>query len=85
MPSSNREDSIKNKLKSSYWTRLFTTKILIKNTVKDCQEAMTIIKECGNIIKTYKKKIISFAYEQDKNLRKIQNLKISLNNSAIVQ
>ena len=85
MSSSNREDSIKNKLKSSYWTRLFTTKILIKNTVKDCQEAMTIIKECENIIKTHKKKIIPFTYEQDKNLRKIQNLKISLNNSTIVQ
>ena len=35
------------------------------DTVKDCQEAMKIIKECTNIIKTHKKKIC-FAYEQGK-------------------
>ena len=31
------------------------------DTVKDCQEAMKIIKECENMIKTNKKKIIGFA------------------------
>ena len=34
--------------------------------VRDCQEAMKIIKECQNITKTNKKKIICFAYEQGK-------------------
>ena len=44
---------------------------------------MKVIKECENIIKTNKKKIIGFAYEQGKILKKIkaQNLKILLNNS----
>ena len=34
--------------------------------VRDCQEAMKIIKECENITKANKKKIICFAYEQGK-------------------
>ena len=44
---------------------------------------MKVVKECESIIKTNKKKIIGFAYEQGKflkNLRRIQNLKIPLNN-----
>ena len=36
------------------------------DTVKDCQKAEKIIKECENIIKTNKKNIICFAYEQGK-------------------
>ena len=36
------------------------------DTVKDCQEAMKIIKEYENIIKTNKKNIICFAYKQGK-------------------
>ena len=34
--------------------------------MKDCQEAVKIIKECENIIKTNKKNIIRFAYKQGK-------------------
>ena len=54
------------------------------DTVQGCQEAMKIIKECENIIKTYKKKMKCFAYEQGKIFKKVKedtNLKISLNNS----
>ena len=42
------------------------------DTVKDYQEAMKIIKKWENIIKTNKKKIISFAYEQGKSFKKIK-------------
>ena len=31
--------------------------------VKDCQEALNIIKECEDIIKTNRKNIICFAYQ----------------------
>ena len=36
------------------------------------EEAMTIIKECEDIIKTNKKNIIFFAYQQGKVFRKFQ-------------
>ena len=36
------------------------------DTIKDYQEAMKIIRECENIIKTNKKKKIGFAYKQGK-------------------
>ena len=39
------------------------------DTLKDCREAMKIIKECENIIKANKKKIICFAHEQGKNFK----------------
>ena len=37
------------------------------DAIKDYQEAMQIIKECKNIIRTNKKKMTGFAYEQGKN------------------
>ena len=37
-----------------------------ENRVKDYQEAMDIIKEYEDIIKTNKKNTICFAYQQDK-------------------
>ena len=37
-----------------------------EDNVEDCQEAMVIIEECENIIKTNKKDIILFAYKQGK-------------------
>ena len=44
--------------------------------VKDCQEALNIIKECEDIIKTNMKNIICFAYQQDKVFKKfIENRK----------
>ena len=51
--------------------------------MESCEEAMDIIKEYEDIIKTNKKNIIFFAYQQGKgveNLRKIENLKFLLNN-----
>ena len=42
------------------------------DAIKDYQETMETIKECENIIKTNKKKIIDFAYEQGKTFRKIK-------------
>ena len=42
------------------------------DTIKDYQEAMKIIKECENIIKTNKKKIIGFAYKQGKIFKKFK-------------
>ena len=36
------------------------------DVIKDYQEAMQIIKECKNIIRTNKKKMTGFAYEQGK-------------------
>ena len=42
------------------------------DTIKDYQEAMKIIKECKNIIKTNKKKIIGFAYKQGKIFKKFK-------------
>ena len=90
MLASNPEDLIKNKLKSSYQTCFFYNDNINEedlsasvDAVKDCQGAMKIIKECKNI-KTNKRKIICFAYEQGKIFKKFkrtQNLKIALNNS----
>ena len=51
--------------------------------MESCEEAMDIIKEYEDIIKTNKKNIFFFAYQQDKgveNLRNIENLKFLLNN-----
>ena len=42
------------------------------DAIKDYQETMETIKEWENIIKTNKKKIIDFAYEQGKIFRKIK-------------
>ena len=42
------------------------------DTIKDYQEAMKVIEERENIIKTNKKKIIGFAYEQVKILKKFK-------------
>ena len=42
------------------------------DTVRDCQEAMKIIKERENIIKTNKKKIICLANEQGKIFKKFK-------------
>ena len=42
------------------------------DAIKDYQETMKTIKEWENIIKTNKKKIIDFAYEQGKIFRKIK-------------
>lgn len=36
------------------------------DTVKDCQEAVKIIKECENTIKTNRKNVMHFAYKQGK-------------------
>ena len=36
------------------------------DVIKDYQEAVEIIKECKNIIRTNKKKILDFAYKQGK-------------------
>ena len=47
------------------------------------EEAMDFTKEYKDVIKTKKKDIILFKYQQDKvfeNLRKIDNLKVLLNN-----
>ena len=40
--------------------------------MKNCQEAVKIIKECENMIKTNKKIIIRFAYEQGKIFKKFK-------------
>ena len=51
--------------------------------MEDYQEAMNIIEEYQNIIKTNKKNIARFPYQQGivfKNLTKIENLKVLLNN-----
>ena len=42
------------------------------DNVKNCQEAVKIIKECENMIKTNKKIIIRFAYEQGKIFKKFK-------------
>ena len=42
------------------------------NTVEGCEEAMDIIKEYENIIRTNKKNIIFFAYQQGKIFRKFK-------------
>ena len=54
-----------------------------KHAEEDFQEAMNIIEEYQNIIKTNKKNIIRFPYQQGivlKKLTKIENLKVLLNN-----
>ena len=53
------------------------------DAIKDYEEAMETIKECENIIKTNKKKIIGFAYEQGKIFKKFKedtNFKNLVNN-----
>ena len=40
--------------------------------MKNCQEAVKIIKECDNMIKTNKKNIIRFMYEQGKIFKKFK-------------
>ena len=40
--------------------------------VKDCQEALHIIKECEDIIKANRKNIICFAYQQGKVFKKFK-------------
>ena len=40
--------------------------------IKECQKALKIIEVYKNIIKTNKKKIICFAYEQDKTFKKFK-------------
>ena len=60
--------------------------------VKDCQEAMKIIEEYESVIKTNKKDIMHFAYEQGKFFkkfkedRKFKNLveQFKINKSAII-
>ena len=52
------------------------------DTIKDYQEALKIIKECENIIKKNKKKIIGFAYEQGKILK---NFKEDTNFKSLVE
>ena len=42
------------------------------DNVKNCQEAVNLIKECENMIKTNKKNIIHFAYEQGKIFKKFK-------------
>ena len=49
--------------------------------MKDCQEALKIIKESENIIKTNKKNIIRFAYKQGKT--KFKKL-VGINKSTII-
>ena len=49
--------------------------------MKDCQEAVKIVKECENIIKTNKKNIISFVYKQGKT--KFKNL-VEIKRSTII-
>ena len=44
----------------------------IVDAIENYQEAMEIIKECENIIKMNKKKIIGFAYEQVKIFKKFK-------------
>ena len=43
-----------------------------EDNVEDCQEAMKIIEEYENIIKTNKKNVILFAYEQGKIFKKFK-------------
>ena len=53
------------------------------NIVESYEEAMDFIKKFEDIIKTNKKNIMFFAYQQDKfleNLRKTENVKVLLNN-----
>ena len=59
--------------------------------MKNCQEAVKIIKECENMIKTNKKIIIRFGYEQGKILKfkedvKFKNLveQFGVNRSTII-
>ena len=40
--------------------------------VKDCQEALNIIKECEDIIKGNRKNIICFTYQQGKVFKKFK-------------
>ena len=42
------------------------------DTIKDYQETIKVIKECENIIKMNKKKIIGFPYEQGKIFKKFK-------------
>ena len=42
------------------------------DTIKDYQEAIKVIKECENITKMNKKKIIGFEYEQGKIFKKFK-------------
>ena len=46
--------------------------IMCPDRVKACQEALNIIKECEYIIKTNRKNIIYFAYQQGKVLKKFK-------------
>ena len=69
----NREDLIRNKLKSTFVYDEINKEDLSAraDNVKNCQEAVKIIKECENMIKTNNKNIIRFAYEQGKIFKKI--------------
>ena len=69
----NREALIRNKLKSTFVYDEINKEDLSArpDNVKNCQEAMKIIKECENMIKTNNKNIIRFAYEQGKIFKKI--------------
>ena len=69
----NREALIRNKLKSTFVYDEINKEDLSAraDNVKNCQEAVKIIKECENMIKTNNKNIIRFAYEQGKIFKKI--------------
>ena len=70
----NREALIRNKLKSTFVYDEINKEDLSAraDNVKNCQEAVKIIKECDNMIKTNKKNIIRFTYEQGKIFKKFK-------------
>ena len=45
---------------------------MLADKVNDCQEVLNIIKECEDIIKTNRKNIIRFSYQQGKFFKKFK-------------
>ena len=69
----NKEQIKKQLLDSFVYDRINKEDLRTKaDNVKNCQEAVKIIKECENMIKANKKNIIRFAYEQGKIFRKFK-------------
>ena len=71
MCSNNQEDLNKEQIKKQLLDSLVYSENITKedlsarvDTVEDCQETVKIIEEHENIIKTNKKNIMLFAYEQ---------------------
>ena len=69
----NKEQIKKQLLDSFVYDRINKEDLRTKaDNVKNCQEAVKIIKECENMIKANKKNIIRIAYEQGKIFRKFK-------------